>query len=127
MITLATLEQATKQEVFDQVAKHLLTQMKRSTKDGGCLYYGPDGLKCAAGCLIAPEEYKSVMDEGDSTAWCALIDKKLVPDYHSELIGELQSIHDHREIEEWKMHLSILAERKSLQFKIEEYEGDLCE
>lgn len=30
MITLKTLPKATAQEVFDQVTRHLLTQMKRS-------------------------------------------------------------------------------------------------
>lgn len=38
MITLKTLSQATEQEVFDQVANHLLTQMEQSAVAGGCWY-----------------------------------------------------------------------------------------
>jgi hypothetical protein len=56
MITLETLPQATAQEVFDQVATHLLTQRQRSTTKGNCAYRGDDGLKCAAGCLLGPDD-----------------------------------------------------------------------
>ena len=75
MITLKTLPQATAQEVFDQVAKHLLTQMKKSvakraaesasdSKDY-CMYRGFDGTKCAAGCLISDDEYKPEFEQKD--------------------------------------------------------------
>ncbi len=53
-ITLATLPEATAQEVYSQVRKHLLTQKMKSIEEGkGCVYRGPDGLMCAAGCLIS--------------------------------------------------------------------------
>jgi hypothetical protein len=65
MITLKTLKNSTDQEVFDQVANHLLTQNKRSvsaTDNTLCVYRSPDGLKCAAGCLIADDEYDPRME-----------------------------------------------------------------
>lgn len=51
-MNLKDLPHATEQQVFDTVAKHLLTQMQqsRSTVDStsiSCLYRGPNGLKCA--------------------------------------------------------------------------------
>ena len=38
MITLATLSQATEQEVFDQVAVHLMTQGEKSSTGATCRY-----------------------------------------------------------------------------------------
>lgn len=67
-ITLATLAQATEQEVFDQVARHLLAQGVQSTMmrlDGvstTCQYRGEGGRKCAAGALIGDDEYRPWMD-----------------------------------------------------------------
>lgn len=65
MITLKTLPQASEQEVLDQIAVHLLTQKQKCNngKDQTdpnyqCLYRNEEGLKCAAGCLIADDEYK---------------------------------------------------------------------
>lgn len=55
-ITLKNLHEATEQQVFDQVAGHLLTQ-KEVLPSPACFYRGPNGLKCAAGCLIANDEY----------------------------------------------------------------------
>ena len=62
MITLKTLGKATAQEVFDQVATHLLTQNERSLDGASCSYRNCDGLKCAAGCLISDDEYDNQME-----------------------------------------------------------------
>ena len=56
MITLATLEQATAQQVFTQVKNHLLKQNEKSMINGICAYRGSNGLQCAAGCLMSDEE-----------------------------------------------------------------------
>ena len=63
-ITLKTLEQATAQEVFDQVAEHMLTQYELSMLNDTCVYRGYSGLKCAAGCLIGDDEYNNELMEG---------------------------------------------------------------
>lgn len=67
MITLKTLADATEQEVFDQVANHLLTQMKKSehTRKNpyeyvNCLYRSSDGLKCAAGWNQSTDLLKAI-------------------------------------------------------------------
>lgn len=67
MITLKTLHAASLQEIFDQVAKHLLTQNAPAAyfnQDGdrNCLYRTFDGGKCAVGCLIADDEYSPVIE-----------------------------------------------------------------
>ena len=73
-ISLANLNQAAPQEVFDQIVTHLLTQNKQSKyyKDlrTFCAYRSGD-LKCAAGCLIDDDEYSPEMEALD---WNNLID-----------------------------------------------------
>lgn len=122
MITLKTLGQATAQEVFDQVATHLLTQGKPSMSEGGGCFYRRINLKCAAGCLISDEEYLREMDEDDSS-WEGLINRGLVPKTnHSELIQSLQAAHDNTSIKDWiigiKQSLGRVAKDLGLSSKI---------
>ena len=112
MITLATLSEATAQEVFDQVATHLLTQNKVSSMEGACRYRFID-LKCAAGCLIADEEYKP---EFEGNVWRDLTYSSLVPNRHAQLISQLQTIHDTCSPSMWGNRLQELAARNNLQF-----------
>ena len=119
MITLKTLPQATAQEVFDQVAKHLLTQMKKSASESApdskdyCMYRGFDGTKCAAGCLISDDEYKL---EFENLNWSHLSSTNyLVPKEHCKLIKQLQNIHDCYEPEDWRVRLNNLAKNNHLK------------
>lgn len=98
MITLATLEEATAQEIFDQVLVHLLKQGGPSMvsqltplADQVCVYKSPDGKKCAAGCLIAPSEYK---ESFEGTGWSLLVEEYNLSKNQRDLIRELQRIHD---------------------------------
>lgn len=111
MITLATLKDATAQQVFDQVARHLLTQNERSNLEdrSACAYRGDGGLKCAAGCLIADSEYLHEMDHCGQTSWGCLIDKKVVPRDHRDLITDLQWVHDSRPATAWRRELRNVA------------------
>ncbi len=110
IITLATLPEATAQEVFDQVARHLLTQNAKSM-GRHCMYHSVEGLKCAAGCLISENEYLKGM-ENDS--WQNLVDRKLAPSKHQELISELQQIHDTVEPNRWRGRLEVLSNKSWL-------------
>lgn len=107
-ITLKNLEEATKEQVFDQVAKHLLQQQKKSfSKDGStCFYRGADGLKCAAGCLIGDEEYDKCME---GMSWTGLAIEGLVPSKHLYLISHLQVLHDNSSVEDWESELTEVA------------------
>ena len=124
MITLNTLHKATAQEVFDQVATHLLTQNKQSLGvrrllgEGAspCMYRGPDHLMCAAGCLIADDEYDSKME---ATIWPHLISQGWVPtDAHHELIYRLQTMHDNNSPDQWLHMLEDVAVDHRLDGKV---------
>ena len=114
-ITLATLPQATAQEVYSQVRKHLLTQKIKSIEEGkGCVYRGPDGLKCAAGCLMSDDEY---LEEMERQPWSFLMYRVLVPKEHGKLIAELQRIHDIQDPAYWEYCLDVLASDFNLEPK----------
>jgi hypothetical protein len=111
-ITLKTLSEATAQQVFDQVAKHLLTQKRQSVLGIRCKYRGDKGMMCAAGALISDEEYTEKMEE---KSWESLVDDGIVPTRHlADLITELQDIHDQYDTEFWETKLSDLALRYKL-------------
>lgn len=107
MITLKTLPQATAQQVYDQIKAHLLTQNSKSQGGNKCLYRDPNGLKCAAGCLIGDDEYDSKFDDlkGIDTAWESLVCRGLVPNAHVDLIRNLQIVHDTTPVEYWEGEL----------------------
>lgn len=126
MITLATLKDATAQQVFDQVANHLLTQLKVSVNsdDSLCQYHSDDGTKCAAGCLIADNEYSLCM-EGIGN-WTNIVEQGFASSHHENLIFELQEVHDSAmgipmsaELlkEFWTRGLKGVADRFNLEFK----------
>lgn len=125
-ITLKTLSQASAQEVFDQVAEHLLTQNRKSLneyveKSRGqlCAYRGLDGAMCAAGCLIADDEYDA--DELELTNWDRLAYMGKVPKNHVHLIADLQYIHDRNDPDCWHRQLEKLANQYKLEFKFNGY------
>lgn len=92
-ITLATLPTATAQQVFDHVARHLITQGGPAVDDNGtCMYRDPDGLQCAAGCLIGDDEYDR--EDMEFKTWSQLVKLDQVPTTHFALITALQSAHD---------------------------------
>lgn len=115
MITLKTLPNATKQEVFNQVAHHLLTQDRQSfgpyNDTSGCAYRGTHSDKCAAGCLMSDEEYRV---EWEGKSWGKLVKIKIAPDTHDWLISRLQHIHDSVQPQNWQEALNQLAESQGL-------------
>lgn len=119
MITLKTLPQATTQEVFDQIALHLLVQNAKSRDDatGCCLYRNVDGLKCAAGCLIDDGEYG---EELEHNSWDVLVGAGLVPENNWELIRDLQTIHDDTLPYDWPDELTNLAKKCKLSYRVVE-------
>ena len=114
-ITMKNLHLATEQEVFDQAAKHLLTQMERARHNSiGCQYRLKldDGtiLKCAVGCLIADDEYKSSIEGqlyGSYNFNIFFRFKDEAP--HLTLLRSLQNLHDNYTVDEWKEKLKQIA------------------
>lgn len=114
MITLKTLHLATAQEVFDQVKTHLLTQMERSVDFISYnKYRSHNGLKCAAGCLIADDEYTMDME---GRIWSSLVIENIIPDYHAILIRDLQFLHDCYQPPEWEERLEKVAKKHDLEW-----------
>lgn len=78
----------THQETFDKVATHLITQRAASRDYSGCRYRGPDGLKCAVGCLITDEYYHPGI-EGLTVDSLDFFEKSDI-----KLLEDLQCVHD---------------------------------
>lgn len=112
-ITLKTLHLATHQQIFDQVARHLLTQKKKSLSDqfsrGGssqiCAYRGDEGRKCAAGVLIGDSEYDCSMEGMNFNRHLPLGYELQIPYNTIVFIQQLQDIHDTRQVGEWPERL----------------------
>lgn len=115
MVTLKTLNEASAQQVFDQVVTHLLTQNKQSRNTSGmCMYRNAEGLKCAVGCLIAEDEYKPAME---GKLWCILVETSFVPHIHKILIMDLQFIHDVYSPVDWAKELQLYAQSSYLVYR----------
>ena len=112
MITLKTLPSATAQEVFDQVARHLLTQNAKSyLEEEDLCAYRHAGLKCAAGCLIGDDEYRAAWE---GRPWIALAREGQAPATHMDLIQNLQRVHDTRPMWCWPQELRAVAAKFGL-------------
>ena len=105
IISLKNLSSCTAIEVFNHVSKHLLKQNKVAEELKICRYRTLNGLKCAAGSLIADDEYSPDM-EGKN--WSSLVTRDMVPKTHERLILELQSIHDTVCPNRWDRALNLL-------------------
>ena len=117
MITLKTLPQATAQEVFDQITAHLLKQGKAARSGTGACRYRVETqgeiLKCAAGCLIADDEYNHLFE---NIAWHDLVNDGKVPGQHAQLIWQFQWMHDRELPEDWPHYFKGIAEEYRLQY-----------
>ncbi len=128
-----------KQEVFDKVASHLLTQKRLSVNKNNsaiCRYKTKKGLKCAIGCLIPDELYdpdiegrtvNMIISSGEpsektlklkSILYQVLGGTLLLEDYL--FLIELQQIHDFIQPSKWKSRLIEFAESHSLQINASE-------
>jgi len=130
----------TSKEIFVAVKQHLLTQNKKSflSKDQvlkikqkyqvngstyaegevSCAYRGEDNCKCAVGILIPDELYSEIMEgEIPYSLNKFFSDEKFSEMFktHSDLLFELQGIHDNYEPKDWKKKLEELE--KELGFK----------
>jgi len=126
-ITLATLPTATAQQVFEQVANHLLAQNARSImgdrKYESCAYRGNDGMMCAAGCLIGDDEYNPLWEDKNWMALAKPLDEQDEDDIkrgfpgvsaHIDLIQDLQVVHDRCDVDRWREELIRVAQRRDL-------------
>ena len=112
-------ELKTDRDVFEFIKNHLLTQGERSVMDNEmtCAYFGTEGKRCAVGALIREDIYHPSIEEkpvNHSLLRSAIT--KSVPNWkiNTEMLGELQSIHDGTSDYDWEM----------VQWKLDEFEVD---
>jgi hypothetical protein len=107
----------TNQQLFSKVAKHLLTQKKRSMdphEKGMCAYRGKNNLRCAIGALIPNTRYWGGL-EGLGVEYTEIKEAAgLQPDNY-ELAAKLQSLHDLTPPSRWLSALRRLATDCNLQ------------
>lgn len=113
----------TAQEIFDYVARHLLTQGKKSVlpdTEDVCAYRGKDDCKCAAGCLIPDDRYKPEFEQKLWNTAASFGIAQHFPEYLEflGLIRELQLVHDRYEPEAWKEALVEVAQVHHLDFSV---------
>lgn len=91
----------TRQEIYDIVKQHLLTQGVRSQKESSvfgaeCAYRGDNGLKCAVGALIPDSLYKPEMEGKRASA--LMFFNHAVAEYfgvdNGGFLDSLQTVHD---------------------------------
>ena len=115
------------QEVFDKMVGHLRKQNAKSEDEegGACLYRGPNGLKCAVGCLIPDELYHyglegcSVNEGRVNATLSKVLDIKDFENYSKvfNLLQNVQHIHDEYSIQEWEREFKKAAKGFGLKYK----------
>lgn len=108
------------QEIFDSVARHLLTQRSKSVLiGGGCAYRGVAGQKCAIGALIPDKVYTPEI-EGMGVGEALNRFPECFPGIDQEdskplsLLMRLQRLHDNELPSSWRAALRATAEFFSL-------------
>jgi hypothetical protein len=114
---MVPLTERSLQSVYNQVRRHLLTQNARASQNGSvsCHYRTKTGLKCAVGCLIPDEDYTPAL-EGRSVQSAEVRAVLGIPKYspYTEMLADLQFVHDVKPIEEWDAALQRVARQHDL-------------
>ena len=102
--------------VLNRVRTHLLNQKEKSVWRGTCKYRGDRGLMCAIGCLISDEHYNPNFDylkNGTPVDTNDILDALKLSGVYAptELLKELQKIHDLVKPEFWYLRLYKLEKR----------------
>lgn len=117
----------TKQETFDTVVAHLRKQAAKAIRsDIGCCYRSPEGLKCAAGCLIPDDLYSPNIENGKVIIGAITprvpLQSKAVTEliaslgHNVRLVADLQDTHDYLEVDEWEDSFRTLALKHGLTY-----------
>ncbi len=107
----------TTQEYFNDIATHLLKQMRKSVdSEGDCTYRGSDGVMCAIGCKIPDEVYNKQMEYKEVGAMIfnhPELREHLWPgevECHGETLNRrLQDLHDLSKPKSWRRGLELIA------------------
>lgn len=112
-----------RQEVFNTVKTHLLTQGRKSLAANGvsCMYRGMDGAMCGIGPLIKDEFYnKGLEGYGIDTpcvmeALCRSL-RDVLGSVDIQFLSSLQEVHDADEVEGWPTRLQWVANEYGLDY-----------
>lgn len=118
-----------KQEVFDKVASHLLTQWEQSihtdpeTGNTECVYRGDEGLMCAAGCIIPDNIYDAETMEGKvwgyiTDTWFEELNVLMDVEGTKDMVTDMQTLHDReKDPNVWPERLLGIAQRHGVEYK----------
>ena len=103
-----------RQEMFDKVARHLLTQKMRAELLIGDCRYRLGNLSCSIGCLILDDAYNPLLEGlevADPSVLAALRASGVKPLNRQtiHLLEDLQEIHDNGNPMEWRSELEETA------------------
>ena len=115
------MQKLTDQEIFTKVYHHLLTQREKAVTNPldeylDCRYRGSNGLKCAIGCLISDELYKSEMETLPIFKLMRTFQDLPFGSWNNlTLLIRLQGIHDQNPVDTWKTRLRDVADVYNLE------------
>lgn len=109
------------QTLFNRVARHLLKQKRKSfARVNGeieCRYHGPDGLKCAIGCLIPADRYSKTLEGHPAGNGVVMRAAGLSSDQRM-LALFLQDVHDGKKPSRWRSALRRVAKEYDLDASV---------
>ena len=101
------------QQAFDKMVTHLFTQKcKAEDMAGRCAYRGVKGLKCAVGALISDDDYNEGFEGKTIREFADDIPSLL--HVSTNMLGEMQTIHDAYGCDEWFKECRKVATRYNL-------------
>lgn len=118
MITIHNINEHTLQEVYDQIALHLLTQGKQCINNGLCRFRNlSEESACSLGHLIPLSEYTEDLEL--SVFGDILLDFGIVlSDDLVRLLEMLRVLHDDYQPSEWPILLHDIAEKMNLSSEV---------
>ena len=108
-----------KQEVFNTVKKHLLTQNAKSMNEvGDCAYRGLHKRKCAIGIFIPDNLYTYKLEMTTvNFVWALIFPYEILSMYDRLFLHSLRNVHDECEVDDWERELKVVAEKWNLKYE----------
>lgn len=120
----------TKQQLFDKVAKHLLTQKVASKSDDGLgrpVFFAKDGKMCALGCLMDKKIFREKIEEYDYPHENDMCPAEVLENFeeclpegateNGEMLERLTYIHDGYSPDEWPDRIKWFTKEENLSLK----------
>lgn len=118
MITIHNINEHTLQEVYDQIALHLLTQGERAINEfEQCELRNDCGYTCAIGSLIPENDYSPSLEYYFLEMFETEFNVRLSADM-ADLLDKLRIVHDFCNPSAWENALKIVAEKMQLSSEV---------